>query len=138
MSVLEICDPNPAAVPIGSTVEQAIRVMLSESVGAVAVVDSEGIVAGIFTERDILEKLALSGRNPAEVPIREVMTTPVEMATDETSEAEALTVMMVRHYRHLPVVDARGKLLGMLSIRHVLQAQLEDLARQLNAAKTAG
>ncbi|MFB3915855.1 MAG: CBS domain-containing protein [Terriglobales bacterium] len=136
MSLLEICDVKPATVPIESTVEQAIRVMLRESVGAVAVVDSEGIVAGIFTERDVLEKLALSGLDPAKLPVRELMTTPVEMATEETSEAEAFAVMMVRHYRHLPVVDAAGKLLGMLSIRHVLQAQMEDLVRQLNAAKT--
>jgi CBS domain-containing protein len=136
MSLLQVCDQNPTAVPIEGTVEQAIRLMLEHQVGAVVVVDSEQVVAGIFTERDVLEKLSLSGRDPAKIPIRELMTTPVEMATEETSEAEALTVMMLRHYRHLPVVDDQGKLLGMLSIRHVLQEQLEDLARQLNIAKT--
>jgi CBS domain-containing protein len=63
------------------------------------------------------------------------MTTPVEMATEQTTEAEALVTMLERHYRHLPVVDARGRILGMASIRHVLQARIDDLLRQLDDAK---
>jgi CBS domain-containing protein len=109
--------------------------MLDEHVGAVVVVDSQRVVAGIFTERDVLKRLALSGKDPAKTPIREMMTTPVELATEHTSEAEALAVMLERHYRHLPVVDNVGRLLGMLSIRHVLEARVDDLLKQLESAK---
>jgi CBS domain-containing protein len=137
MTLLQICDTQPTSVPVDATVEQAVRLMIERRVGAVAVVDSAGVVAGIFTERDVLEKLALSGRNPSSIPLREFMTTPVELATEETSEAEALSVMLERHYRHLPVVDGGGRLLGMLSIRHVLEARIEGLGRQLNARDVA-
>jgi CBS domain-containing protein len=118
-----------------STVADAIRLMLDERVGAFTVVDSDNVVAGIFTERDVLRRLALSGRDPATTSIREVMTTPVELATEETTEAEALSVMLERHYRHLPIVDAQGRLLGMLSIRHLLFSRIDDLVRQLEAEK---
>jgi CBS domain-containing protein len=64
------------------------------------------------------------------------MTTPVEMATRATTAAEALATMVERHYRHLPIVDDDGRLLGMLSIRNVLQAQIDTLTRQLDQARS--
>ncbi len=137
MSVIDICEQNPPVVSPETSVADTIRLMLGERVGAVAVVDSERVVAGIFTERDVLKRLALSGHDPGRTKVRELMTTPVELATEETSEAEALSVMLERHYRHLPVVDAAGHLLGMLSIRHLLQARIEELVQQLDAEKAS-
>ena len=64
------------------------------------------------------------------------MTTPVEMATRATTAGEALATMVERHYRHLPIVDDDGGLLGMLSIRNVLQAQIDTLTRQLDQARS--
>lgn len=136
MSVLSLCDPNPTTCGLDSSVADAIQSMLDHHVGAVAVVDSESVVAGIFTERDVLSKFALSGRDPSTVLLREMMTVPVELATRETTPAEALAVMVERHYRHLPIVDDNGKLLGMLSIRHVLEEKVDDLTRELSALQT--
>ena len=115
MTVLELCDSVAAAVPPEASVADAIRTMLERRVGAVAVIDSEKRVAGIFTERDVLRKLALSGQDPEKTPVREMMTTPVELATSATGPGEALATMVERHFRHLPIVDNEGKLLGMLS-----------------------
>jgi CBS domain-containing protein len=134
MSLLEMCDPDPPKVRVEATVTEAIRTMLEQRVGAVGIVDSEGRIAGIFTERDVLRKLALTDRDPAKTPVRELMTTEVEMATVATTPAEALATMVERHYRHLPVVSDDGKLLGMLSIRNLLEAKIDDLTRQLGAA----
>ena len=92
--------------------------------------------AGIFTERDVLLRLSLGEHDPRKISVREVMTTPVEMATRATTAAEALATMVERHYRHLPVVDDDGRLLGMLSIRNVLQAQIDTRARQLDQARS--
>jgi CBS domain-containing protein len=136
MTVLELCDPVPPRVPVEGSVADAIRVMLDQHVGAVGVVDREGRIAGIFTERDVLRKLSLSGRDPAAAPVREFMTSAVEMATLATTPIEALAIMVERHYRHLPVVGDDGKLLGMLSIRNVLEAKIDDLTRQLDREKT--
>ena len=133
MSVLELCDPEAAAVSVESTAADAIRTMLDRHVGAVGVVDSEGRVAGIFTERDVLGKLALKSHDPERTPVRDLMTTPVEMATLSTGPGEALSVMVERHFRHLPVVDNNGKLLGMLSIRNLLQSRIDELTQQLDS-----
>lgn len=134
MSLLDLCGRSASTVPVLATVADAVRLMIDHEVGAVAVVDDEGIVAGMFTERDVLERFALSGRAPNQTPVRELMSPMVEMATEETTPAEALAVMLERHYRHMPVVDERGKVLGILSIRHILEARIDALLQQLETA----
>ncbi len=133
MSLLELCDPEAAAVPVEASAAEAIRLMLARRVGAVGVVDSNHRIAGIFTERDVLRKLALSGRDPEKTPVRDLMTTAVELATLATGPGEALATMVERHFRHLPVVDGEGKLLGMLSIRHLLEWRIDDLSQELDS-----
>jgi len=135
MSLLEWCDEGPATVSVLATVADAIQMMMDKDVGAVAVIDEQGIVAGMFTERDILAKFALSGRDAKTTPVRDLMSPMVEMATDETTPAEAFKVMLERHYRHLPVVDERGKVLGILSIRNILEARIDDLLEELESRK---
>jgi CBS domain-containing protein len=133
MNLLELCDPEPATVHLQSNVADAIRTMMSRHVGAVAVVDAERRVAGIFTERDVLRKVALSGRDPEKTSVCELMTTPVELATLDTGLGEAMSTMVERHYRHLPVVDDDARLLGIVSIRHILQARIDDLTQELDS-----
>ncbi len=133
MSLLELCDQEAAAVEVEASAAEAIRLMLDRRVGAVGVIDKDRRVAGIFTERDVLRKLALSGRDPEKTPVRDLMTTPVELATLATGPGEALATMVERHFRHLPVVDGDGKLLGMLSIRHLLEWRIDDLSQELDS-----
>jgi CBS domain-containing protein len=133
MGLLELCDYPPAAVSVDATVADAVRLMLDLHVGAVSVVDSDQRVAGIFTERDVLRKFSLSNRSLDSIPIRDAMTTPVELATPETTPGEALATMIERHFRHLPIADRNGKLLGMLSIRNVLQWRIDDLSQELDS-----
>ena len=132
MSILRLCDQESATVPPESTVAEAIRLMLARRVGAVVVVDANRVV-GIFTERDVLRKLALSGRDPEKNPGAELMTAPVETASPQTSPGDALMSMLEHHFRHLPVVDASGRLRGVLSIRNLLHGQMEELRRQLHS-----
>jgi len=133
MGILKLCEEKPPTVGLEATVAEAIQVMLDNSVGGVAVLDAERRVAGIFTERDVLRKLALSELDPRQTPVRQLMTTPVDMATTETTPGEAFEEMVSRHYRHLPIVDKDGRLLGLLSIRHLLQWRLEELGQQLDS-----
>ena len=133
MSVLELCDREICCGPMEASVADAIHKMLDYHVGAVAVVDSDSRVAGIFTERDVLRKMSLTRLDPESTSIRDLMTTPVEMATRETGAGEALTIMLERHFRHLPVADDHGKLLGMLSIRNLLERRVDELSRELDS-----
>jgi CBS domain-containing protein len=133
MNVLQLCDPVAAAVPVEATVADAIRKMLDHHVGAVGIVDREGRVAGIFTERDVLRKLSLTKLDPEVTPVRDLMTTPVEMATQETGPGEAMATMVERHFRHLPIIDNSSKLLGILSIRNLLEWRIDGLTQELDS-----
>ena len=133
MSVLDLCDREIAAVPLEASVADAIHKMLDHHVGAVAIVDSDYRVAGIFTERDVLRKMALTRTDPQTTPVRELMTTPVEMATRRTGPGEALAIMLERHFRHLPIATDDGRLLGILSIRNLLEWRVEDLSHELDS-----
>lgn len=132
MTILRLCDEEFATVGAESNVAEAVQLMLARRVGAVVVVDADRVV-GIFTERDVLKKLALSRRDPEKVKVAELMTTPVKTASPETSPKEALSSMLEHHFRHLPVVDSSGRLRGVLSIRNLLHEQTEDLRRQLHS-----
>ena len=72
-------------------------------------------------------------RNPRETQVGDVMTSPVEAASEETTAEEALMLMLERHLRHLPIVASDKQLLGMLSIRNLLEDQVEDLKRELHS-----
>jgi CBS domain-containing protein len=100
-------------------VSEAIRRMAEERSGAVLVVDSEGRLAGIFTERDVLLR-SLEG-NPAwqDRPVGEIMTPAPVTARDEDTLEETLGRMQRGHFRHLPVVDA-GRPTGVVTIRDVV------------------
>ena len=137
MSLLELCDQSPAFVSIDATVADAIQVMIARHAGAVAVVDHEHVVAGMFSERDVMKKFALSGRQADSTPVREFMSHYVVMGSPETTPAEALQVMVETHHRHLPIVDKDGKLLGVISVRHVLEAKIDLLTEQLRRMENA-
>jgi CBS domain-containing protein len=131
MSILDYCAANPANVSLSATAADAIEAMINRRMGAAAIVDEHGIVAGVFTERDVMTRVALSGRDPRRIPITEVMTTPVLLATRDTSIAEATAVMINHQKRHLPVVEDDGRLIGILSIRHVLERKVDELTAQI-------
>jgi CBS domain-containing protein len=133
MNLLQLCDPEAAAVPVEASAADAVRKMLDHHVGAVGIVDHDGRVAGIFTERDVLRKLTLTGLNPETTPVRDLMTPNVEMATEETGPGEAMATMVERHFRHLPVINDAGKLLGILSIRNLLEWRIDGLRQELDS-----
>ena len=132
MGLLHLCDEQPAAVNPETSAADAIQLMLEHRVGAVTVIDEHRVIAGIFTERDVLRKFALSGRDPAKTRVADLMTAPVILATPDTSPGEAFSIMMERHFRHLPVVDDRGRLIAMLSIRNLLEWRVDELTDRLD------
>ena len=132
MTILHYCGEEPAVVQPNASVAQAVQVMVERHVGAVAVVDGNSVV-GIFTERDILRKLVLSKLDPGTVLVSAFMSSPVQTITPDTSAGDAFASMIGHHFRQLPVVDRSGKLLRILSVRNLLQAQVEELRQQLDS-----
>ena len=102
------------SVERSATVVNAARRMNEGKIGSVVVADGERVI-GIFTERDVLNRIVAAGRDPASCTVGEVMTTPVACCTSGTSLDECRRVMRERRIRHLPVVD-EGHLSGLISI----------------------
>jgi CBS domain-containing protein len=101
-------------------------------VGAVAVVEG-GVLRGIFSERDVIKKVVYTGGAPEQTSVAAVMTTEVESIAADTPAPEALQLMVDGHFRHLPIVDSEGKVLGILSIRNFLQNRVEELEDSINS-----
>jgi CBS domain-containing protein len=99
------------------TVLDAAHTMNQHRVGALVVTRTDKVV-GIFTERDVLNRVVAAGRDPAQTRVRDVMSTPVACCTPETTHDECRTVMRNERIRHLPVVQAE-RLVGIVSIGDV-------------------
>lgn len=118
--------PAPISLPVDATVAKAIEVMRKKKVGAVIVVEKgkKKRVAGIFTERDLLARV-LDKRSYGRLQLGKVMTRGPETLRPRDSLAYALNKMSVGRFRHVPLVDDRGKAVGMLSIRDVIDFVVE-------------
>src|SRR5260370_38273599 len=118
---------KPAVVvPSNITLAEASRVIDEHKVGAAAVLDN-GRLAGMVSERDLLRSVG-HGIAPATTTVAEVMTRdPVSvLATDPV--ARALEIFRDRHFRHLPVLDAEGHVVGICSIRPLVRvAHIEEV-----------
>ncbi|MDZ7361720.1 MAG: CBS domain-containing protein [candidate division KSB1 bacterium] len=132
MDLLKVADVPATTVAKNATVIEAINAMVKNRVGAVAIVE-QGLLKGIFTERDVMIRVVQARRNPEATRMSEVMTTPVQTIPANTSIDDALATMLEQHIRHLPITDANGRILGMLSIRNLLQRRVEDLSHELEA-----
>jgi CBS domain-containing protein len=131
-SLLRLSHRPPVVISKSSTVLDAVKLMSKSRVGAIGIVDGEKLV-GIFTERDLMERVVLSSREPAKTSVGEVMTAPVESVRADDDPEHALENMVERHIRHLPVTDDSNRILGMLSVRHLLQEQLEKARREADS-----
>jgi len=120
-------------LPVKSTVARAIDLMKKKKVGAVMVVEKrKGAtrLAGIFSERDLLTK-CLGKPGFGRIPISKVMTANPEFLEAKDSLAYALNKMSVGRFRHIPIVDGKGKPTGMLSIRDVVDYVVELVPEEI-------
>jgi CBS domain-containing protein len=99
----------------GATVLEAALVMNEHKIGSLVVV-REGQIVGMFTERDVLQRVVGEQREPGRTLVGEVMTTEVACCTLETKIDEARGAMKNRRIRHLPLLDDNGRLQGLISI----------------------
>ena len=132
MGLLKLAQMPLVTVEPQTTVFEAVRMMDRENIGAVAVLE-RGTLVGIFSERDVMLRVVLAGREPARTVIRDVMTSVVDTIPRDPTADEALKLMLEKHIRHLPVITSDGTLAGMLSIRNLLHEKVEELTWQLDS-----
>jgi CBS domain-containing protein len=110
---VEACGPE-------ADLASAAAIMWRRDCGAAPVVDGDGRVVGMITDRDICMALATRGQPATEVKVGEVMSHPVQACTTVDDVKEALEVMRRDQLRRLPVVDSAGRLAGILSLSDVV------------------
>lgn len=103
-----------------TTVSDAVSKLSRHNVGSILVLSSRRSLEGIFTERDLLQRVVAKGLDPSTTKIGDVMTRNVIVVTSDTSRHDVLQVMNQKHIRHVPVSDGT-QLLGVISLRDVLR-----------------
>ena len=126
----EVVTAQPLTVSPDTTVAEAIGRMQKDHRGY-ALVLRDGALAGIFTERDVLMRVAGRGVDLAKTPVSEVMTAdPVTLPAD-ASVAHALNLMVIEGFRHIPVMDDRGRPIAVVSMRNLIEYLSEFFRRDV-------
>jgi CBS domain-containing protein len=110
--------------PDATVLDAALR-MNEHKVGSLLVMDG-GQLIGMFTERDILQRVVVPCLDPAGTLVSEVMTTEVICCQPHTQLAEARGVLKNRRIRHMPVLDEEGQVCGMISIGDLNAYETQD------------
>ena len=103
----------------------AVEMLVSHNIGALAVLSADNVLAGIFSERDILRLVSRNAGQLAKLNVGEFMTRNVVTGTPEDSVDEAMSRMTEKRIRHLPIVQ-HGRLVGMISIGDLVKSRLEE------------
>ncbi len=119
MQVNELIAGDVVSIEPDATIADAAKSMVSHETGSLAVIDQDGELVGIVTERDVLEVVAENG-DPFSTTVSEVMTADPDALESDSEVAYAADWVLAAGYRHLPITNDSGRLIGMLSIKDIL------------------
>ncbi|MBM3859701.1 MAG: CBS domain-containing protein [Verrucomicrobia bacterium] len=108
-----------------ASVYQALEMMAQKDIGSLAVVDDQGKLVGMFSERDYARKIALLGRTSKTTAVAALMTTKIFYVKPDSTVEECMALMTDTRTRHLPVLD-NGKLTGLVSIGDIVKAFITE------------
>ncbi|MDJ0848926.1 MAG: CBS domain-containing protein [Myxococcota bacterium] len=133
-SLSEIPVREALVLSTGATVTDAMRAMQREHRGCVLVTDDgtrNSKLVGIFTERDVLNRIVDRGKNPATLPLGEVMTPDPDVLSVHSTVAYALNKMSVGGFRHVPVVDDEHRPALVVSVRDIVEYLVAAFPREV-------
>lgn len=118
LKVRDIMLKNVVTAKDTISIEAAVRILHRKHIGSVVITDNEEKCIGIFTERDAIRTIAQ--KIPLDTPLKQVMTREVHTIEESASFKEAKMLIVSHGIRHVPVIDRKGKLVGLLAIRGFL------------------
>ena len=107
-----------------ASVRDAACAMTRANCGSVLIIDGAGPMVGIVTERDLMTRVLAKGLDADVTPVTQVMTRNPRCVAPETKVADAVVIMIERGFRHLPVLGAGGRVLGVFSARDALPREV--------------
>ena len=118
--------PRRLLVSLGpdATVHDAACVMTRANCGSVLIINAASAMVGILTERDLMTRVLAKALNPSTTLVSEVMTRNPHCVGPDLAVSDAVLIMIERGFRHLPVVAANGKILGVFSARDALPREI--------------
>ena len=118
----------------GSTLADIAHTITARRIGAVVVCEGSKLV-GIVSERDVVKAVSHHGAAALQLTAADIMTKDVQVATPRTSMDQAMAMMDAGYFRHLPVVDD-GVMVGVISVRDVVRAQIQLQAHEVDSLKS--
>ena len=134
--VSEIMTTQLTTAPVSATVFQVMEMMVAEDVGRIIIADNE-VPVGIFTEKDVLKRVVGASIDAKKADIKSVMTAPIRAVREETHIVDAFARMYRGKFRHLLVRGRRGKIIGIVSMRRILNLAVE-LGQGLSETRSLG
>jgi CBS domain-containing protein len=110
----------PVTVPVEATLAETVALMQDRHLGCVLVVGADGRLEGIFTERDLLARVAGRKLDWTAHAVRDYMTAAPEALQPQDGIAWALNLMAIGGYRHVPLTDPDGRPLGVVSVKDIV------------------
>jgi signal-transduction protein with cAMP-binding, CBS, and nucleotidyltransferase domain len=132
--VSEILTTNLTKAPVTASIFEVMQTMVAEDVGRIMITDDD-VPVGIFTEKDILRRVINTKFDTRETVIKQVMTSPIRAVREETHIVDAFSTMYRGKYRHLLVRGRHGKIVGIVSMRRILNLAVE-LGQGLSETRT--
>ena len=111
-----------------ATIYKAACVMTQANCGSVLVIDSNGELVGILTERDLMTRVLAKNVDPQKTLVQDIMTRGPYCVPPETKVTDAVLIMIERGFRHLPIVSADRKIRGVFSVRDALPREINSAA----------
>lgn len=136
MTIARLIEGRQAAVvtcDASATVREVVALLAERRIGAMPVLEGRQL-AGIFSERDVIYKLARQGPTVLDSPLRDVMTSPAVTVEPETSVLGALSLMTRRRIRHLPVMQD-GEMVALVSIGDLVKFRIERIESEAEAMR---
>jgi CBS domain-containing protein len=129
--VSSVMTANPACCRDTTPLRDVAQLMIDNDCGQIPVVDAGNKPVGVVTDRDITVRIVAAGKDPASATAADAMSTPCKSVSSDTSLYDCICLMEAEKVRRIPVVDADGKLAGIVSIADIALAGKDEAIAQV-------
>lgn len=123
------------AIPSNASLGDAAKILSDKKIGALVVKGKNGKLAGIFSERDLVHAIAATGAAALSESVERHMTTALQTCVEADAVESIMEVMTVGRFRHVPVLDEKGQLCGMVSIGDIVKTRIAETVSEAAALR---